>query len=186
MLVWATGEDAEAKIDLGGADAVRVRHVVGDAFSSSVFVATKDDKACERHWVDKDTTTRRAWRFTLPDGASGASAVAFDAAHVYCRESASKRVHVLDRSTGALVRTIRLRGGSPVLSTYSSHVGFAVVANKVYLATGSSDVYRYDVDTGDYDGYTFDAGVDVTIMLFLGRDLCVGRVAKDLRCFQVR
>ena len=97
-------------------------------------------------------------RKTLWDRSIGyyAGAVATEGNYVYGIRHGSNYMYKLDKSNGSVVSSFGLTGGSYMSDTM--YGGAAVIGTKLYRASSSGYVERYDLTTQKYDGLTLYMG----------------------------
>lgn len=95
------------------------------------------------------------------------AAVAFDKDFVYCLPSDNSFVYVLRQSDGVLMEQRNL-GAASATGTYG---GVFVVKDKLYYTRGSQ-LLRYDVSTGKYDGFIMSLTYNPSNMFFKDDSIC--------------
>lgn len=144
--------------------------------SGDVYTANWGQRTCSRFGPYPETD--KVWQSDISATAGG---VASDGKYVYCAESASLRVHRLNKTTGQRVDTLTLTGGSESGTLYG---GLAIIRGHLYRGTGSQ-VLRYNATDGRFDGYKFEVDQTIHKMVFNGKDICVGTNSRsnELHCY---
>ncbi len=124
------------------------------------------------NWSDGSITRRRGlgsdldWTYNMggnPGGVTG------DDTAVYAMRYDSPTVHVLNKKTGAALKTFDLIGAFQT----SLYGGLAVAKGKLFYGNTNAWVYRYDLNTGVHDNVRFTMPTGIYASTFDGEDYCV-------------
>ncbi|EGD79834.1 hypothetical protein PTSG_13098, partial [Salpingoeca rosetta] len=102
---------------------------------------------------------------------------------VYAMQSGSYNIRVLDWETGQLQRSFSL-SGSP--QGFSNIYGtFAVVSNKIFVGDyNDNDMYRFDLQTYQYDNVHWTASYQTQKLGFDGQHLCIAS-GDPVECWRI-
>ena len=124
------------------------------------------------------------WTHTLGGGGKLVAAVAVDELNVYAMANANNVVYVLDRGTGAQVRTLTLTGAR------SGHLGdlhgsLVVAMGKIWHSVTGRIIFRYDAVTGVKDQH-FEVAEEVHSTAFDGTRYCHATgIAQRVSCYNL-
>eukprot|EP00043_Microstomoeca_roanoka_P020559 m.251052 g.251052 ORF g.251052 m.251052 type:complete len:4501 (+) comp17182_c0_seq1:360-13862(+) len=110
--------------------------------------------------------------------------VAADDKFAYVMRSGSNLVTVLSKDTGNVVRQLTLFNNPASFGTMYGTM--AVVQGKLYYAdTSPSVIYRFDLQTGAFDGNTISTSFSVYKLGFDGQNICVSDSGNNIECWRV-
>jgi hypothetical protein len=176
-----------------GTFTLAVPHVLGIFGDLDTYYYTADgNSGTVSKWGPFPSVVKQ-WT-SFPIGANVVS-VTFDSTYVYALKGLSNTVYIINKGTGLEVRYITPFGVLvPRLTLVGGRTDFAsqnfssitVSDGKIYHAEGSN-VYRYDLLLGTWDGVSFNTSSVISGTAFNGRDLCVSVFAnpQTYTCYQI-
>lgn len=130
------------------------------------------------------------WEFEV--SSQYAAGVAVDEKFVYAYGDKEDVVTLLNKMTGRAIRQLKL-SSSPFFQNVDFTYGtMAVALGKLFIANSNSRagrVYRYDLETGNYDGveFGFGSGSRIYRMVFDGQNICISATTSStsFSCYEV-
>jgi hypothetical protein len=128
-----------------------------------------------RKWSDMGST--QLWSFNIGTTAGG---VAADSQYVYAMRVDGMTVWVLDKATGAQIKTLNLNGGGNT----TLYGGLAVTSKYLFVGRYDGNVYYYDKTNGNYVGQ-FKTAPQINNMAYNGKDYCVSANNNQVYCYTI-
>lgn len=160
-----------------GGSSNSIRQLWGEVNTTFYYVARWSNRLCAK--LGPYPTSTVHWTFS-PPGSSSVGGVSADEHYVYCMETNSPHIYVLDKDNGQQVKVVTLNGG--VVGTLNG--ALAVIKDKIYYGTGNM-FYRYNLDDGEFDGFSFQVATSISNMFFTGNEICLSSGGSNIYCYRV-
>ena len=147
----------------------------GDKSEDNYYTANWGYNTCTKR---KGKSSTQLWSYNVGSTSGG---VTTDDKYAYCMRHSGSTVWVLNKSTGGLVKTMGLSGGS-ISYQYG---GMALVEDKLWYGNGNRNVYRYNPANGQYDGGSFTTAPNIYNMAFDGERYCVSSNNSSVYCYKM-
>ena len=118
------------------------------------------------------------WTYNLNTTAGGVTA---DGAYVYAMAANGMQVHVLDKTSGKLVKQVTLIGGVDT----TLYGGLAIVGGTLYVGRANAVVYRYSMATGQLID-SFTVATNIYNMAFTGTQYCISANSNQVFCYEIQ